>query len=143
MEVSPRFIVIDDDKFNNALCTMVIAKVCKDAEVVTFHDPIAGFEYLIDTYSNGGINIPSSILLLDINMPLMNGWELLERFDEKLIEFNRPFPAQLKIYVLSSSVDKKDIEKAHMYQNVTNFVVKPITKDIVRNIIGIDNADGK
>jgi len=140
--IIPRFIVIDDDKFNNALCTMVIAKVWKDAEVVTYHDPIAGFEYIVATYPKFTRDSPA-ILLLDINMPLMNGWEFLDRFGQKLNELKIPVSDHLKIYVLSSSVDKKDIEKAHLYKNVTDYIVKPITKDTIRHITGIESTDGK
>ena len=134
----PRFVVVDDDKFNNALCTMVIRKIWKEANVVTFHDPLAGFEYLMETYT-GYTKEEPMILLLDINMPLMDGWEFLDRFEQVLQEKNDSIAGRLVIYVLSSSVDKKDIQKAHLYKDVTDYIVKPITKDTISKIVGAEH----
>ena len=66
MNKPPRFIVIDDDKFNNALCTMVIGKIWKEAEIITFHDPVLGFDFIVSDYPKLTSEHPT-ILLLDIN----------------------------------------------------------------------------
>jgi len=135
MSEAPRFVVVDDDKFNNALCTMVIAKIWKDAEVLTFHDSQSGFDYLVQEYPSM-TNQKPQILLLDINMPLMDGWEFLDKFNLAMAQKNEPIDGRLVIYVLSSSVDKKDIDKSRLYKNVTDYIIKPITKDTIRKIIG-------
>jgi len=135
MDISPRFIVVDDDKFNNALCKMVISKICgDDVEVLTFHDPISGFEHIIRHYQSYTPQHPV-ILLLDINMPIMDGWEFLSKFNQILQSRNETIFRRLLIYVLSSSVDKKDIDKALLFENVTDYIIKPITKDSVVGII--------
>lgn len=115
---------------------MVIAKIWKDAQVVTFHDPMLGFEYVVNEYPKIDPANPV-ILLLDINMPLMDGWEFLDKFNRVLTANNDSIKDRLIIYVLSSSVDKKDIARAHLYSNVTDYLVKPITKDTISKITGL------
>ena len=68
-------------------------------------------------------------------MPVMNGWEFLERFDE-LGEHTKK---RIKIYILSSSVDKRDIEKAKADKNVVHYLTKPLTKETIRLITHSQN----
>jgi len=129
MNVSTRFIVIDDDEFNNKICSVTLEKIAKDANVRTFLSPVEGFEHIVSEYS-GADNDASAILFLDINMPVMNGWEFLERFNELDSELKK----RVKIYILSSSVDKRDIEKAKADKNVMHYLIKPLTKETIRLI---------
>ncbi len=112
---------------------MVIGKVWKDANVLTFHDPTQGFDYIVSEYPEMKVGEPA-ILLLDINMPLLDGWEFLDNFIEILEKRKDTIDGRLIIYVLSSSVDKKDIEKAGVYTIVTDYLIKPITKDTISRI---------
>ncbi len=81
MEASTRFIIIDDDVFNNTICTVTITKTVNDAAIKTFLDPREGFNYIASEYSEPNEE-SNAILFLDINMPLMNGWQFLEKFQE-------------------------------------------------------------
>jgi len=64
-------------------------------------------------------------------MPIVNGWEFLERL-EKMNE-NHYF-SQVAIYMLTSSSEQSDINKAKKYNMVTDYIVKPITMDILNKI---------
>ena len=75
------------------------------------------------------------ILLLDINMPEMDGWEFLNRLNTFIAEQKQSLTGKLFIYVLSSSVDKKDIDTAINFANVVDYIIKPITKDIIRKVM--------
>ncbi len=136
MNIAPKFIVVDDDKFNNALCTMVIRRICPDAEVLTFHDPIEGYDYIINDFPNFSLKHPV-VLLLDINMPVLDGWVFLENLNRFIKAQKQPPAGRLIIYVLSSSVDRKDIDKAIQYPNVIDYIIKPITKDIILQIVDL------
>src|ERR1700760_441110 len=107
MNVSTRFIVIDDDEFNNKICSVTLEKIDKDANIKTFLSPVEGFAHIVTEFSRKDHN-DNAVLFLDINMPVMNGWEFLERFET----LDATIKKRVKIYILSSSVDKRDIEKA-------------------------------
>jgi len=127
MKTSFRFVVIDDDPLNNALCQMVINIAVAGAEVKTFTVPETGFKYIATEYSRNG---KKAILLLDLNMPTMSGWEFLERFER----LDEKIKNRFKIYVLSSSVDPRDKERAASNKNVLDYIIKPLTKEIVVTI---------
>ena len=129
MNVSTRFIVIDDDEFNNKICTVTLEKIDKEANIKTFLSPVEGFAHIVTEYSRTDNN-ENAVLFLDINMPVMNGWEFLDRFDE----LDASIKNRLKIYILSSSVDKRDIEKAKANKNVVHYLIKPLTKETIRLI---------
>ncbi|TQO38336.1 response regulator receiver domain-containing protein [Arenibacter algicola] len=74
------------------------------------------------------------VIFLDLNMPIMDGWEFLDEFG-KLSEENN-----IRIYILSSSVDSRDIERAKNYGMVNGFIAKPLTdakiKELAQEIAG-------
>ncbi|MGY8915133.1 MAG: response regulator [Flavobacteriales bacterium] len=63
-----------------------------------------------------------SVIFLDINMPIMDGWEFLEDF-VKIPNNNRE---NVTIYIISSSIDPIDIQKVQLYGLVNNYILKPI-----------------
>ena len=121
-----RFLFIDDDPLHNMICRMTIEMVLGKVSSESFTNPQAGLDYLKTVFFETD---PSSqgVLLLDINMPLMNGWEFLERFD------NLPsgIKDRVQIYILSSSVDRRDKERSYANKNVKDFLMKPLTRETV------------
>jgi response regulator RpfG family c-di-GMP phosphodiesterase len=124
-----RFVLIDDDPVNNALCKMLIRSTIENPEVRTFKLASDALEFIKCMYKkkNGE---PDSIVFLDLNMKEMSGWEFLELF-EKLDE---KIKSKLKIYILSSSLDPKDKKRAAGNKNVIDYITKPITKEIIFRI---------
>lgn len=121
-----RFVVIDDDALNNKICRVCIEKIDKTADVVTFTDPQEGFDYLVKEYSDPA-KAATVTLFLDINMPVMSGWDFLELFDRQ----NETVKARVKVYILSSSVDKRDMERAKENKYVIYYFIKPLTKETI------------
>ncbi len=65
-----------------------------------------------------------SIILLDLTMPVMDGWEFLEHFQLLRTTIGQ----SIFVYVVSSSVDPKDLERARSFAEVTDYLVKPLSK---------------
>lgn len=128
MKSPSQFILIDDDPMNNLICKLTIEMTLGQTDVKAFVNPENGLEYIQTEFSNPANDI-SALLLLDINMPIMSGWEFLEMFDNLSYEVKD----RVKICILSSSIDERDKERSYANKNVLDFLVKPLTdKDIQR-----------
>lgn len=128
------FIIIDDDKLNNKVCRNIIEKTYTTAEITDFVDPVAGFNYIVDTYSRTD-STSKAILLLDISMPLMDAWEFLDRFEQLDSHVKR----RVKIHILSSSVNKQDMARAEANKNVEYYLIKPLTRESIKLIVHVLN----
>jgi CheY-like chemotaxis protein len=129
-EGTPRFITIDDDPVNNLICKLTIEMVAGKPEILTFTNAAQGFDYIQNQYATNR-DTTQTILLLDINMPVMSGWEFLERFDN----LGENIKSLFKIFILSSSVDERDKRRSYANKNVSAFLVKPLVKDNVVEIL--------
>ncbi len=132
MNFLDNFIIIDDDKLNNKLCTINLRKAYPESAITDFTDAVKGFDYIATTYSKPEFT-GSAILLLDIMMPVMDAWDFLERFD-KLDELTK---SRIKIYILSSSIDKRDMERAQSNKYVEYYLIKPLNKESIRLIVHV------
>ncbi len=92
--------IIDDDPHNNLLCGFVIGTVTKQIEIINFTIPQEGFDYIEDFYKKNEPDCPT-VLFLDINMPVMSGWDFLDKY----ATLDEHIKKQITIYILSSSLD--------------------------------------
>ena len=122
-----RFILIDDDEINNMISSVTIKKMAKNAYIQSFLNPLDGFEHIVTEYSNPDQDF-TAILFLDLSMPVMDGWEFLDRFGK----LDAAIRDRITVYVLSSSEDNRDINKAKQNKNVSEYVSKPLTTETVR-----------
>jgi CheY-like chemotaxis protein len=98
-----------------------------ECDIRAFVNPELGFEYIQSEFSK--LPDTTALLLLDINMPIMSGWEFLELFDN----LSYMIKDRVRICILSSSIDDRDKERSYANKNVADFLVKPLTdKDIIR-----------
>lgn len=117
--------IIDDDSIYINLIKKIIEtkKLCNN--FLIFNDGKEGIEYFEALLQNlDEKNIPE-VILLDINMPVMDGWEFIERFTKIKNRFNK----QITLYLVSSSIDVRDINKAKSISTVKNYLVKPVKID--------------
>ena len=128
MHMPIRFIIIDNDPVNNFLCSLTIRDVQDDVEIQTFNFPVKGFKYFAKEYAN---TTNPTVLLLDINMPAWSGWDFLDNF-EKLDD---KIKKQIKIYILSSSIDVNDKHRASENKNVVGYIEKPLSEKTVLSML--------
>jgi CheY-like chemotaxis protein len=112
-------LVIDDDDINIFIIKKIVEKTGYDINMVAKTNGQLAIEHLNTVLSS---NQPfPHLILIDINMPVLNGWEFLEAYD------NLDVSQQVDMYMLSSSVYENDIEKAKTYKKVKGFISKPLS----------------
>jgi len=129
MKIEDNLCVIDDDP----ICVFGIKKTFKELaipnHIVVYKNGLEAINGLKNLLWKGE-KLPS-LIFLDLNMPIMDGWDFLEEFT-KIPNENR---ANVKIYVISSSIDPRDLLKAKAYSAVKNYFIKPITSNKIVKII--------
>lgn len=128
-KVNTCFMVVDDDSVNNLICRKVISRVFPEADIKTFISPVKALTYIKSVYSDSIGK--ATILFLDVNMPVLSGWDFLEEFEY----FDRHIKEQIKIYMLSSSIDIEEVDRANKNINVCGYVEKPLKMEVIENIL--------
>jgi two-component system chemotaxis response regulator CheY len=129
MQPEPHIWIIDDDELFIMITRNNIRKsgvACNTEDFKNGKDAL----YEIKERVMAGEHIPN-ILLLDLNMPLIDGWDFLEEFKSIPLE-NRK---KVKIYICTSSIDPKDLKRAEAIAEVTAFLEKPINTEVIQKIV--------
>ena len=121
-------LIIDDDEINNFIAAKLIDKIPPKAKVSTCVNGQEGINFVKNKLNNQ--NEFPDIIFLDINMPLMNGWEFLEEYEQ----IKNDIKKKVTINMLSSSVYNDDITKAETYTTVNKFISKPLTVDKIKDL---------
>ncbi|GAB3921157.1 response regulator [Mucilaginibacter myungsuensis] len=111
--------LIDDDKMFTFLMSKQMRLIDFCDSILVFNDGDEALRYL-KPIMHSPETLPS-VILLDINMPVLDGWQFLDEF----VKFD--IPKKITVYIVSSSIDHADRIKAASYREVSNFYVKPIT----------------
>lgn len=127
-----KIICIDDDPIALLLSKLVISKSKFKSETTTLINGVDALNYL-SILNEENINKAKKetlLILLDLNMPVIDGWELLEELSTKKFE-----NIELKIILLTSSIDPADIQKSKSFKMVIDFHPKPLTVEILNSIV--------
>ncbi len=117
---------VDDEEVFHWIVRGNLKRAKKPCKLMSFYDGEEIFKYL----SNGSNSRPD-IILLDINMPICDGWKFLENYSL----LKKSYTKDINIYVVTSSIDPKDQQRAELSPFVKEFVSKPITVDFLDGII--------
>lgn len=113
--------VIDDDAIYQIIVTKIIQKTNLFSTISSFYDGKNGIEALADTIANKE-SLPD-IILLDINMPVMDGWGFMEEMAKLEALKNKT----ITVYIASSSIAYEDKLKSKTYPTILGYLSKPIS----------------
>jgi CheY-like chemotaxis protein len=71
------------------------------------------------------------VILLDINMPILDGWQFIKEF----ARFEVALKKKVLVYLTTSSIDQADFEKAKGIKNIAGYIVKPLNEEKIINIL--------
>lgn len=117
-------IFIDDGEMALCLQEMIWCNFAENKQPYLFNRAQDALQFL-DSRTHV---ISSYMILLDINMPIMNGWEFLNSLE------THPLRDSIQVVMVSSSVEKKDIERALSIEMVEDFLMKPLTQQQLQNL---------
>lgn len=120
-----QILCIDDDPITLMLSKKVIEKSSFSDEIITAQNGEEALLYFNTLkYNKAKIVKKPQLIFLDLNMPVMGGWEFLDYFTSPAYnEFN-----SINVIVLSSTINPEDLLKAKKYPIIKDFLSKPITK---------------
>ncbi|WP_439696373.1 response regulator [Mucilaginibacter sp. AW1-7] len=121
--------VIDDDDIYTFTIKRIIAKAEVAEKTIFFHNGRVAIDFICNCME-AIANLPDMILL-DLNMPVLDGWQFLDEFIKLVPRLGK----KILIYIVSSSIDEDDFKRAKEMELVSDFIVKPLNAIDLRNIV--------
>jgi two-component system, response regulator PdtaR len=115
-----KLIFVDDDKIQHMINRKNILRINPEIDLLFFENPYEALEWLKEN--------DSDLLILDVNMPEMQGWDFLD-------ELNK-MKKDIQVKMLTSSMDPMDVVKSNAYPQVSGFLVKPLSNEVLTEILG-------
>lgn len=119
--------IIDDDPIFIFGLKKVMNSVDFAEEVLVYKNGEDALENLI-AIKNDKETLPE-VILLDLNMPIMDGWQFLDEFTQVKVD------KKITVYIVSSSIDPLDYEKTKKYNHIENYIIKPVQTDDLKTIL--------
>ena len=121
--------IVDDDKIFHFIIKKLLTSNNININPSYFLNGLEALDGLKNKL-NTGENQPD-LILLDINMPVLDGWQFLEEFKKLKNQLKK----EITIYIISSSDNKSDLDKAEVFSNeIQNYYLKPISVDEIKSI---------
>lgn len=121
--------VIDDDPIFKLITRKILERQGKFSNMLFFENGLEGLTALKDVIKSGKGGIPGTILL-DIEMPVMSGWDFMNEFVKIPFEFRK----EIDVYIVSSSLTDDDKQKAANYYEIKEYITKPLTTEALNKI---------
>jgi CheY-like chemotaxis protein len=122
-------VLVDDDEIIAYVTKRIIADTNLVNLIKVFPNGKEAINYLRENSANPDM-LPE-ILFLDLFMPIMDGWHFLDEFTKIKHEINK----QIDIYIITSSISQEDIDRAKKINEVSDYIIKPITRKNFLEII--------
>jgi len=122
-------LIIDDDTVNNFIVETLIKKVVKDADILVCLNGQEAIEKLLNIKQ--GLGKLPRFIFLDIMMPVMDGWQFLDEYRRLNIDDGN----HSEIIMISSSLFRKDIDRAVGHAIVKQYIHKPLNMELIKRIL--------
>jgi len=133
MKTISNMTLIDDDEVFVFLTKKAIERTHLVELIRVFSNGLDAIDFLREHRDN--VDALPEIILLDLSMPIMDGWQFLDQFSKLAPKIDK----KIIIYLCSSSISPNDIQLAKKNSLVTDYVIKPITKEklieLIKNMI--------
>jgi len=127
--------IIDDDDIYQYTITKILQSLKLNKKIIAFSDGEEALDFLIANLYNDD-ELPD-VIFLDINMPIMDGFQFMEEYVKLKPKWNK----KITIYMVSSSVDPVDIEKAKNISEISDYIIKPIKAGELQSIMANLESD--
>ena len=121
--------LVDDDTIFQFITGKIVKSIPEVDKILQFVNGQEFFDFVVKNYNNPDA-LPD-LVFLDIQMPFMDGWQFMNEYTRLKLKFAK----KMRINILSSSISLFDKEKANSYNEILNYLVKPISKDEFMKIV--------
>ena len=121
--------LVDDDHIYQFTAKKTLESMGLSGQISTFSNGEPAIEFIPAHISEPGA-LPD-IIFLDINMPVMDGWQFIE-------EFQKLKPAKkIALYMVSSSVDESDMQRSKEYKVIDDYIIKPVGRSRFEQLLSL------
>jgi CheY-like chemotaxis protein len=129
MNAVKNIFIVDDDMIYQLFTQKIIENLDDAINIQLFNDGEEAFNALKKGITSG-LDLPD-IVLLDINMPIMDGWEFMDEY----VKIKHQLAKEVRIYIVSSSIADSDLNRARMHEDIVDYISKPIETDRLAEIV--------
>lgn len=126
--------VIDDDPVFKLIARKLLERYSIISSLFFYSNGEEGIHAVRQSLETGK-SVPN-IILLDIEMPVMDGWEFMNEY----IKINSSLRDDIEIHIVSSSISENDRRIAASYAEIKSFIVKPLTIETINKILHTEPA---
>ncbi|MCB4809277.1 response regulator [Tamlana sp. 62-3] len=137
MKKTVNICIVDDDEIYQFTTLQALKKISVEKNIMAFYDGEEAYNFLINNIDDDS-KLPD-IIFLDINMPIMDGFQFMEEY----VKIKPKVGKKILIYMVSSSVDPADIEKAKNIADISDYIIKPVKRGELQAIFLKLQREGK
>jgi CheY-like chemotaxis protein len=120
--------IIDDEEINQFILKTIIKNINKEIRTLSYNNGEEALHSLTELMIS--IDQLPDIILLDINMPVMGGWQFMDEFVKIIPQIDK----KISIYIISSSSAPDDKKKAKSYIEIEGYLTRPIEPYLLKDI---------